>query len=359
MFKYAPVVFAVGNEYQIMMQVTQESLFRVRVGENEYFDESNGIMNSLSPVHRVSVPMSALDVVGEYTVCIQPIIERKPYFTECDETQYFTYSFKPVPKNNIRLYHISDAHNRIEQPVTAAKTFGNIDLLVLNGDVIDHSGNPDVFSNIYEICSLLTEGGIPVVFSRGNHDMRGNFAEKFADFTPSFDRKTYYSFRLGSVWGLVLDCGEDKVDNHKEYGNTVACHCFRQRQTEYIKSIIKNAENEYAADGVNSKIVIAHNPFTRIQEEDFFNAETDIYSDWSHLLCEHIKPDIMLCGHVHRYAIWPAGDAENSLTRPCPIIIGSEPKSGGFIGCGMVINGNKFTVTFTDSDGNTLSSTTL
>lgn len=359
MFKYAPVVFAVGNEYQIMMQITCESLFRVQIGEKMYFDETNGIMNSISPVHRVSVPMAELDEAGEYTICIQPILERKPYFTECKETQFFKYSFRPVPKNNIRLYHIADAHNHIEQPVRAARTFGEIDLLILNGDIIDHSGNPDKFSNIYEMCSLLTEGRIPVVFSRGNHDMRGNFAEKFADYTPSLNRKTYYTFRLGCVWGLVLDCGEDKCDSHEEYGNTVACHCFRQRQTEYIKSIIKDADNEYAADGVESKLVIVHNPFTMPSSNPIFRIETDIYSEWSKLLREHIKPDMMLCGHTHAHGIFFKDNWQSNLEQPCPIVVGAEPQKDLFIGCGIVINNHKLTVTFTDSDGNTLSNTDL
>ena len=37
----------------------------------------------------------------------------------------------------------------------AAKAFGKIDLLILNGDVIDHSGDPEKFTNIYEICYTI------------------------------------------------------------------------------------------------------------------------------------------------------------------------------------------------------------
>ena len=61
MLKTSPAVFAVGNNYQIMVEVTKESLFSVKIGEDEYFDESNGIMNSLADIHRVSVPMEKLD----------------------------------------------------------------------------------------------------------------------------------------------------------------------------------------------------------------------------------------------------------------------------------------------------------
>lgn len=177
-------------------------------------------MNSLSPLHRVSLPKKVLDEAGEYTVIIRTIIERKPYFTETEEPVEFSYSFHPVPESNIRAYHIADAHNRIDLPVNAAKAFGDIDFLILNGDIIEHSGDSERFANIYEICSAITGGNIPTVFSRGNHDMRGNFAEKFADYTPSHHKNTYYTFRLGSIWGMLLDCGEDKVDSNPEYGFT-------------------------------------------------------------------------------------------------------------------------------------------
>lgn len=358
MIKTAPAVFAVGTNYQIMVEVQSESLMSVIIGDKTYFDESNGIMNSLSPLHRVIVPMEALDNAKEYTVCIRPIIKRKPYFTETKESVKYHFKFNPVPTKKIRAYHISDAHNQIELPVKAAKTFGELDLLILNGDVIDHSGNPEKFANIYEICSLLTGGSIPVIFSRGNHDMRGSFAEKFADYTPNQYGNTYYTFRLGSIWGILLDCGEDKPDDNSAYGYTVACHAFRERQTDYIRAVIRNAQNEYKQQGVKTKLIIAHNPFSQ-QLPSPFDIEADIYREWALLLKEHIKPDLMICGHTHKYGINYAGGENDHLGQPCTVVIASEPLQDRFIGCGFIIDDNQIEIVFTDSLGNTVSSEIL
>ena len=355
MLKTAPAVFAVGNTYQIMVEVQNESLMSVKIGDKTYYDESNGIMNSLSPLHRVTVPMEVLDNAKEYTVCIRPLVERKPYFTETKELIEFNYQFSPVPPKNIRAYHISDAHNQIDNPVKAAKTFGNIDFLILNGDIIDHSGSPEKFSNIYEICATLTNGSIPVIFSRGNHDMRGNFAEKFANYTPSQFGNTYYTFRLGSIWGMLLDCGEDKIDDHDAYGFTIACHTFRERQTEYINNVIRNAQREYAADDIKTRLVIAHNPFTQ-QLADPFNIEEDIYREWASLLKEHIKPDLMICGHTHKHGVNYVGGQNDHLGQPCTMVVASEPQPERFIGCGFIFNDDTIEIVFTDSLGNTLSS---
>ena len=67
MLKTTPAVFAVGKYYQIMVPVTEQSLFYVKVGDKTYYDEANGIMRSLELVHRVTVPQEELDAAGGYT----------------------------------------------------------------------------------------------------------------------------------------------------------------------------------------------------------------------------------------------------------------------------------------------------
>ncbi len=349
----APAVFVVEDTYHIMVSISYPSLVFVRIGEEEYFDESNGIMRSQSLIHRVIVPMTELDNIGEYTVCVRPIIERKPYFTETEPIKEYTYRFYPVPEKEIRAYHISDAHNLIDAPVKAAKVFGNIDFLILNGDVIDHSGDPSKFDNIYIICSQLTGGTKPVIFSRGNHDLRGNYAEKFADYTPNSKGNTYYTFRLGRIWGVVLDCGEDKPDDHEEYGFTVACHRFRQRQTEFLKNIIKEKSKEYEANGIDTKLVICHNAFTCVTKPPF-DIEQELYSEWTTLLRESVKPDLMICGHFHDTAVWEKGGKNDTLGQPCTVVIGSDidKDADKFTGCGYIFGTEKTEVVFTDNKGN-------
>lgn len=353
MLKTAPAVFAVENTYQIMVQVSKPCLFRVKIKDKDYYDESNGILRSLSDLHRVTVPMGALDESKEYTVCVRPLVKRKPYFTSTLPVKEYTYPFHPVPADNIRAYHISDAHNHITAPVAACKTFGDIDLLILNGDIISHSGNPSKFGNIYEICSQLTNGSIPVIFSRGNHDMRGNYAEQFAEYTPNAHGNTYYTFRLGGLWGVVLDCGEDKPDDHAEYGHTVSCHQFRERQTKFLRDIVIHKNEEYSADGILHKLVVVHNPFTQTLDPPF-DIEQELFSEWTKILREEIKPDLMLCGHTHEIAVRMPGSEFDHKGQPCPVIIGSAPDKNYFAGCGYIFGKAETKVVFTDSNGKVL-----
>lgn len=362
-FNLAPAVFAVDRFYQIMMPCEEACLFFVNVNGKYYYDESNGIMRSTNEIHRVEVPMNELDAAGEYTICIRPIIERKPYFTETESVLTKTYKFYPVPENNIRAYHISDAHNLVDEPVRAAEAFGDFDFLILNGDVIEHSGDPTKFINIYKICSILMKGEKPTVFSRGNHDLRGTYAERFSEYTPVYHGNTYYSFRLGNIWGVLIDCGEDKSDDHEEYGFTVACHVFRERQTEFLKKIIEDKENEYEATGIKTKLLISHNPFTHSFNSPF-DIEKDVFSEWSRLLRENIRPDVMICGHTHTLEIFYPDDKEwNTNGSICPVVIGStinkNEQNKYFAGCGYVFNEADIRVIFTDSNGAKLKEETI
>lgn len=349
MLKTTPAVFAVGNEYQIMVPVTKSSLFWVETGGESFYDEQNGIMRSICTTHRVHIPARVLDKAGEYTVCEREIIDRKPYFPEIGETVRKTFKFTPVPADNARVYNLADAHNMVDEPVAAAKLFGKIDLLIMNGDIPDHSGDIKNYDTIYKIAERLTGGGIPIVFARGNHDMRGYFAEQFAEHTPNLNGNTYYTFKVGSIWGLVLDCGEDKDDSNAEYGGTVSCHKFRIRQTDYIKSIINNSKSEYEADGVKHKIIVCHNPFTYIQTPPF-DIEKEIYGEWARLLRENVKPELMLCGHVHKLFVSKSGSEWESIKQPCTVISGSDKKKDYHAGCGLVFS-NTVKAAFYDSNG--------
>ncbi len=349
-FATAPCVYAVGDEYQIIVPVTAETLMWVRVGDACFYDDSNGILRSACTTHRMHVPMALLDKEKQYTVCYRVVNERKPYFSDVGDVVEYTSAFRPVKTDGeIRIYQIADAHNAVDLPVAAGEYFGDaLDLLILNGDIPNHSGKIEYFTTIHEIAARLTKGEIPVVFSRGNHDTRGIFAEKLEEHVPTDNGRAYYTFRLGRLWGIVLDCGEDKPDEHAEYGHTVCCADFRRRQTAFLKRVIANAAGEYAADGVENRLVISHVPFTHTPEPPF-DIETETYTEWARLLREHVKPQLMLCGHEHRAYVSPVGGERDRKGHPCPVIVGSEPILGeAYTGCALTLYPDRAVVRFTD-----------
>ncbi len=338
---YAPTVCAVKNTYQILIPVTAPVILWVRIGRRTYYDESNGILRSDTDLHRITVPMKVLDTAGEYTVCWKEVVKRSPYFPKIGEEQGATFAFRPVRNDPVRAYMIADAHGMFEPPVEAAKKFeeryGKIDFLILNGDILDHSGDAANFMLYYKIADAITGGEIPVVISRGNHDLRGKCAEKLADYMPNENGNSFYSFRLGTIWGILLDCGEDKNDDHPEYGGTICCHGFRKRETAYLKQMIRRERTEYRAKGVEHRIVISHVPFTRIENPPF-DIEQKTYGEWVKLLNEHVQPEVLLSGHLHRMFVTEPGEERDAYGMKFSTVVGSEvrPNESHFSGCGIL-----------------------
>lgn len=357
-FKVYPSVFAVEDEYQIIIPTKKELLMWIRVGDEEYFDDSNGILRSSSPIHRISVPMEELDRAKKYTVCYRRVVKRKPYGTKTKGVEEYTYTFNPVEKGKpLNVYHISDSHGRIEESVKSAKNAGDIDLLILNGDIASHSGSVKNIEIMYHIAAGVTKGRVPCVFSRGNHDLRGSCAEFLEDYTPNYNGKSYYTFRLGDIWGMVLDCGEDKSDSDEEYGNTICCRNFRKRELNFINCVAD--KKEYEDSDIKYKLVICHMPFTyRGHIGDKFDIENDMYDEWSRIIRESIKPNLILYGHTHTVEFSLPGGKLDSRGQGCPVLIGARPRligesdKDGFTGSLIRFDYPDVKATFVDNQGN-------
>lgn len=366
-FAALPTVYAVADKYIIIVPVNEPCLMWVGIGENEYYDDSNGILRSGRLTHKMTVPMAELDTARSYTVRWRKMIERKPYRSEVGEIEEYTSAFRPIDPNKerINIYNIADAHNRVDGPINAGKYFERmgeeLDLLLLNGDIPNHSGDVAYFEAIHRIAAGVTGGEIPVVFARGNHDTRGVCAELIEDYTPTDNGVSYYTFRLGPVWGIVMDCAEDKPDDHVEYAHTICCEDFRRRETRWLEALCNAEKPEYSDGGIKYKIVVVHNPFTERRNPPF-DIEEDTFAHWASLLRENVKPHLMICGHVHKcYVTYPGGERD-AFGQPCPIVAASKLSKDDlsfFVGGAITLDGNMAYVRFTDNDGNIVGEETV
>ena len=355
LFRHTPAVFAVNREYQIFVPVSAPAVMWVRVGRTDYYDDSNGILRSDTDLHRMRVPMEELDAAEKYTVCWRTVTDRKPYYPVLEPVREAEFAFRPVKNAPVRAYMIADAHGMLEPCVEAARRFseqaGGPDLLILNGDILNHSGDAANFDLYYQLAQELTGGQIPVIVSRGNHDLRGKCAERLTEYLPGDGGNTFYSFRLGPVWGLLLDCAEDKNDACDEYGGTICCHAFRRRQSAYLEQIVARADREYAAPGVEYRIVLSHIPFTERFSAPF-NIEEELYAGWVRRLNETVRPHLLLSGHIHAAYLTLPGQEKDAYGMNFPTVVGSRvnKKEGVFAGCGVIFGGGSVRILFTDAD---------
>lgn len=322
-FTYYPTAYIFDREYQILVPMEAPALLWIKVSGRCFYDHFAGTLRSDDPVHRITVPQKLLEQAGGYTLCWRKIIDRKPYFPELEETKELFIPFRKV-RENPSFYHVSDVHGKIDPAIRGAGALPDMDGMILNGDVPNYCDSKMNCLDILKLTGTVTKGEVPVIFTRGNHDSRGRRAEILGNYIPHREGRTYYTFRLGNVWGLALDCGEDKPDTNPEYNGTTCFHQFRLAEDEFIKDVVRRADEEYNAPGVRRRIVICHNPFSLVNRPPF-DIELELYTEWCRLLREEVKPEIMICGHTHKPGFFQPGGQLDHLGQPCPIGVGGSP----------------------------------
>lgn len=350
LFSCPPSVYVVNGEYQVCVLVEAECTMCVEVAGRRFHDHSNGILRSGSFVHIAHVPQRLLDEAGAYAVRLRKLNERKPYFTDYGGVETREYAFRPVrEKDEYHVVNLADAHCLVDEPVGSGSFFGDgLDLLVLNGDIPNHSGDVRHFKSIYRISGGISKGRVPCVFARGNHDMRGVHAERLADYTPTDNGKSYFTFRAGPVWGVVLDAGEDKDDSSEEYGRTVCCAEFREEEERFIDDVV--AGGGYRDAPV--RLVVSHVPFA-FRLPPPFDIEEKRYRSWCGKL-RAIRPTLMLTGHLHECFLEPPGGSHDSYGQPCPVVCSSRVRTAppcSHTAGAITIRKDCVTARYVDQDG--------
>lgn len=356
-----PVVCAVENNYNIIIPVKRDALISVIVGDKVFNNHSNGIRRSDTKVHKFVVPMELLNKEKQYTVKYTELIKRYAYGCLKGEEKEIKYTFYPINnKTKINTYYISDCHGRKKESINAASYFRNdIDLLILNGDISSSSSTVNEIMLPFDIAYAVTKGEKPCIITRGNHDLRGKLAEKLEHYMPTAQGRTYYYVDLGKLFFLVLDCGEDKDDSHKEYSGTVCFHEFRLKETAYIKDTVKNI-----ADNGKLNIVLSHIPFYYrdngiCRGEAPFNIEDDIYTEWVNTINTEFKPILSIAGHLHKHGLFEQNCIYNSRNINSPILISGEPLSNNdkddIIGSAIVFDDDNCNIIFSYCKNNKLS----
>ncbi len=346
-----PAVFCVEKEYQILIPAWEKCTLWLEINGTRYCDAVGGVLRSDTEMHRVHLPMAVLDQAKSYRICAQKIIDRKPYFPELGPVESEELVFAPLPTDReITVALVSDTHGKVSEPVAVCCANGTPDLLILDGDIPNYCDTYEDFASISRIAGQITQGTRPCVFARGNHDNRGKAAEKLLDYIPHAKGATYYGVRIGNVYALVLDCGEDKLDSHAEYGGTIDFATMRREETAYLEALLQQENPEWMKEEITHRLVICHIPFSRMAWGGVFDIERELYDRWRVLLQEKFHPHLMLCGHEHQLYV-----IQDVLTDPdhplvCPTVISGTPGPGSWKGCLITLGKTQAKVEFRDGD---------
>ena len=298
--KYKPAVYIVENEYQIVFGSNVEALAWVEVDNKRYYEDYAGYYNSTKKMHKVIVPMDVLDNAKEYTIGTQKLTYRGPFGGFKGREIEETYSFRPVDTSDgLNYYSISDVHMGLECSKEASDYNKDKELLILAGDTISMIDTYRDAAYTNKVAYELTKGEIPVIYARGNHELKGKYMEEFHDYVGANGEDFFYKFSFGNVYGLVLDIGEDHDDNYWEYYDTCDFNEYRNRQLELIRSELES--KEYL--NYDYRLVVCHIPIP------FINARhnhVDFKKDVTTLL-NQMDIDMVISGHQHDLLVFEPG----------------------------------------------------
>ena len=298
--KYKPAVYIVENEYQIVFGSNVEALAWVEVDNKRYYEDYAGYYNSTKKMHKVIVPMDVLDNAKEYTVGTQKLTYRGPFGGFKGREIEETYSFRPVDTSDgLNYYSISDVHMGLECSKEASDYNKDKELLILAGDTISMIDTYRDAAYTNKVAYELTKGEIPVIYARGNHELKGKYMEEFHDYVGANGEDFFYKFSFGNVYGIVLDIGEDHDDNYWEYYDTCDFNEYRNRQLELIRSELES--KEYL--NYDYRLVVCHIPIP------FINARhnhVDFKKDVTTLL-NQMDIDMVISGHQHDLLVFEPG----------------------------------------------------
>lgn len=292
-----PVVFAVEDTYQITFTTKAKGEAWVVIDGVEYNDTFAGGRKTESNIHKITVPMSALDEADSYTVHSRAMLLRGPYEALQGPTISETYLWKGInTEDGINYYVISDTHLNTKSPVAAAGYWDEkLDFLIALGDNTNWMESQEDLTRLLYMASDITNGEIPVISARGNHEAYGERFAEYHNYVGAKNKNFYYTFRMKNIWGIVLDLGVDHEDNFVEYAGTAKYDAYRKEQTLFLDEVLKNAENEFLAEGVDYRIGICHIPVTFSKIE---NPLISYKNEWITRL-NQMQLSIMYSGHLH------------------------------------------------------------
>ena len=292
-FSYGAVVYAVEDDYQIVFSTSDNSIAWVEIGGERYYDLYAGSMKSADLVHKITVPQTVLDEAKAYSIHARQMIYRGPFGGYTGPEISESYTFRPVnTADGLDYFALSDVHEAVDAAASAAQV--KFDFIVLIGDLVSMVETEKDAQLANELAHKITSGQVPVIYARGNHEIKGEYAEDLHKYVGARGRDYYYTATLGQdVFVVVLDMGEDHEDDWWEYYGTAQFDLYRQAQTEFLEELV--AKGEY--QDYRYRLALCHIP---IQHVD--NKFESFKVNWTRLLNEM---DIDMCLSGHKHELWP------------------------------------------------------
>ena len=210
--------------------------------------------------------------------------KKKPY-------EFKTYPAKP---REITFLVLNDIHERPQFMKELCKNVDlkKLDFVLLNGDMSNRIRSQKHIMDAYlDTCVSMFATDVPLFFNRGNHELRGEFADYLNRYFPTNNGKYYRLQHVAGVDFLFIDSGEDKPDADLEYCGIVECDQYREEQERWLRSL-----QEEKKIGKYPIVVFSHMPPTLKNWHGPLHMQKTLTPELNKM-----NVSVMLSGHLHRF----------------------------------------------------------
>ncbi len=301
-------------------------LIRPGMPNQKIFNEKHGLIEANNRLNKIRIDGLAPGTTYQYQVFSREILNFKPYDVTYGDTLTmgpFSFTTSSEKEKEVSLVVFNDLHDHPQNITELMAKFckeKDYDLVVFNGDAFNWvDDEAQIVKDLLLPAGNIFSASIPFLMVQGNHEVRGKFARQMFDYFDYPGQASYYAFTRGPVRFVVMDSGEDKLDDHKEYGGLVAFDRYREEQARWLEQEIESKAFKKAA----FRVVFIHIPVFHSGEGHGTLHCRKLFNP----LFNKGKIDISISGHTHRYGTYDADPATHNY----PIVIGGGP---GFAGRG-------------------------
>ena len=295
-----PAVFLSGDDpYTVMFSTSQKGAGWIEIEDGsetvKIWDNVAGNILTTDTVHAIKIKKSQLD--GKtYRVGARHVYFKGGYSALKGSYAYSPYFyFRGTSKSDdINILVATDIHGSLERMKKAVGDWTDkADLVIMSGDIADQGETKESLKNaIIGAAAMFSKSEIPVIYTRGNHETRGEFSPEYNRYFRTDTGEMYFTTGYGFLKILVLDTGEDKEDSHPEYSGLVDFDSYRKKELERLDSLPK-----FKDDFV---LCVAHNPYI----------ENHFGDNW-HEKIKRTGVRLFIGGHTHRLKYHPKGEYQD------------------------------------------------
>jgi hypothetical protein len=264
-------------------------------------NSTDGMIDAGGTLHRVRITGLEPGKTYSYKVCPVELLKLRPYqvyFGDTVRGKECTFTTHSLTSKTTRFLVVNDIHTNGGKLANHLKSsdIGTRNMVFFNGDMLDVFENENqLLGPIIDTSVRYFASSVPFVFIRGNHETRGIMSRSLKSYLDYPDNKFYYSFDLGPVHFIILDCGEDKPDNNRYYYGLADYDRYRLVQLDWLKKEVQSEAFKKAP----YRVYVVHMP---VKQGDSAHGMIFLADNFGPVI-KNAGGDLLLAGHTHRH-LW-------------------------------------------------------